>query len=341
MGKKLSEMTLEELWQLFPIFLVEPRSEWQQWYAKQETNIRNLLPESEINHIGSTAIHGIWAKNIVDMLVEIPEKADMEAAGCALRENGWRLMSREPGRISFNMGYTENGFAEEVYHLHLRRAGDRDEVYFRDYMNANPAAAKEYERLKLDLWKIYEHDRDGYTNAKTELVQKYTRMAKINFGFMENSEFADHAPALFDILHTNMSSIIQSETTREEEYAEWSRAVGEGMQKPARRIILINCGSELIGFFQYYVNADVFMMEEIQLKREYQTKYGIFRSLFDFLIPKLPPDIPHIRSFAHPDNKKSDAILRHMGLRLTSAGEFNAYCGEYSDFLKWHKKSRS
>ncbi|MBQ4088912.1 MAG: GrpB family protein [Clostridia bacterium] len=341
MGKKLSEITLEELWQLFPIFLVEPRAEWQQWYAQQKSSLEKLLPDAEINHIGSTAIHGIWAKNIVDILAEISEEADMEAACRTLRENGWRLMSREPGRISFNMGYTENGFAEKVYHLHLRRAGDRDEVYFRDYMNTHPAAAKEYENLKLGLWKKYEHNRDGYTNAKTELVQKYTRMAKINFGFMENSEFADHAPALFDILHTNMSSIIQSETTRAEEYAAWSKAVGEGMQKPARRIILINCGTELIGFFQYYVNAYAFMMEEIQLKREYQTKYGVFRSLFDFLTPQLPADIPHIKAFAHPNNNKSDAILKHMGLSLVSAGEFNAYCGKYSDFLKWHNKSRS
>lgn len=46
-------------------------------------------------------------------------------------------------------------------------------------MNTHPDAAREYEKLKLSLWKKYEHDRDGYTGAKTEFVEKYTKIAKM------------------------------------------------------------------------------------------------------------------------------------------------------------------
>ena len=88
-------------------------------------------------------------------------------------------MSQTEDRLSFNKGYTEQGFAERVFHLHLRYTGDNDELYFRDYLLEFPAVAKEYERLKLSLWKKYEHDRDAYTNAKTEFIQKYTQQAKI------------------------------------------------------------------------------------------------------------------------------------------------------------------
>ena len=35
-----------------------------------------------------------------------------------------------------------------------------------------------YEKMKLKLWKEYEHNRDGYTNAKTKFVQKYTEKAR-------------------------------------------------------------------------------------------------------------------------------------------------------------------
>lgn len=77
-----------------------------------------------------------------------------------------------------NKGYTPQGFAERVFHIHLRVAGDIDELYFRDYLNAHPEVAKEYERLKLSLWKEYEHDRDGYTAAKSAFVSKYTELAK-------------------------------------------------------------------------------------------------------------------------------------------------------------------
>ena len=91
-------------------------------------------------------------------------------------------MSREKNRISFNKGYTENGFAEKVYHLHLRFEGDNDELYFRDYLNGNKAVAAEYEKLKLSLWKRLEHGRDGYTKAKTDFIKKYTEEARKEYG---------------------------------------------------------------------------------------------------------------------------------------------------------------
>ena len=46
----------------------------------------------------------------------------------------------------------------------------------------NTDVAKEYEELKLRLWKKYEHNRDAYTNAKTELVKEYTEKARILYG---------------------------------------------------------------------------------------------------------------------------------------------------------------
>ncbi len=70
------------------------------------------------------------------------------------------------------------GFAEKVFHLHLRYYGDNNEVYFRDYLNEHAEIAKLYEELKLNLWKRYKHDRDGYTEAKREFVEKYTEIAK-------------------------------------------------------------------------------------------------------------------------------------------------------------------
>ena len=91
-------------------------------------------------------------------------------------------MSESEKGLSFNKGYTENGFAERVFHLHLKCTGDNDELYFRDYLNEFLDVAKEYEKLKLSLWKEYEHNRDAYTNAKTDFVKKYTLQAKSFYG---------------------------------------------------------------------------------------------------------------------------------------------------------------
>ena len=87
-------------------------------------------------------------------------------------------MSERENRKSFNKGYTVTGFAENVFHVHLRYYGDNDELYFRDYMNDHPALAAQYEKLKLSLWKKYEYDRDAYTDAKSAFVEKYTSCAK-------------------------------------------------------------------------------------------------------------------------------------------------------------------
>ena len=179
MGKKLSEMTLEELWALFPIVLTEHKDCWAEYYAEQAAELRKILPKGTIiNHIGSTAVNGIWAKPIVDILVEVSENLDLSEVSKFLQNSGWIQMSESEKRVSLNKGYTEKGFAEKVYHLHLRYFGDNDELYFRDYLNTHQEVAKEYETLKLGLWKQFEHDRDDYTAAKSEFVTKYTALAK-------------------------------------------------------------------------------------------------------------------------------------------------------------------
>lgn len=189
MGKKLSEMTLEELWELFPIFLTEHQDCWEQWFREKQAELAALLPSgSRISHIGSTAIRGIWAKPIVDILMEVPDRAAFSTAKAVLVEKGYILMSEGENRASFNQGYTEQGFAQRVFHLHLRLTGDNDELYFRDYLNAHPEAAKEYEALKLKLWKEYEHDRDEYTRQKTELVRKYTELGKMADSMKQREE---------------------------------------------------------------------------------------------------------------------------------------------------------
>ena len=185
MSPSLEKMSLEELWQLFPIFLREHQDEWKEWYDEERLRLLIFLPANQlvrISHIGSTSLETIWAKPIVDILLEIPKEADMAVMRDLLLQNGYLLMSESQGRMSFNKGYTPSGFAERVFHLHLRYEGDHDELYFRDYLQEHPAVAKDYEKLKLSLWKQYEHNRDAYTEAKTDFIKNYTEKAKKLYG---------------------------------------------------------------------------------------------------------------------------------------------------------------
>lgn len=184
MTKDLSEMSLEELWELFPIFLTEHKECWKDRYLEEEKRIKGFLSSKAIRiyHIGSTAIKGLWAKPIVDILLEIPTTMSMDKVKQQLLSNGYICMSERSNRKSFNRGYANAGFAEKVFHLHLRFYGDNDELYFRDYLNDNADIAKEYENLKLSLWRKYEHNRDAYTDAKSEFVKEQTKKAKNVYG---------------------------------------------------------------------------------------------------------------------------------------------------------------
>lgn len=188
MGKALSEMSVEELWELFPIILKEHNPYYKGWYLVEKDEIVNAIGENNIkriNHIGSSAIEGLIAKPTVDILLEIDCNNDIEQIKYKLSNAGWTLMSFESKadlKMSFNKGYTPNGFAEKVFHLHVRFLGDWNELYFRDYLLIYKKIAEEYGKLKQELKEKYMHDRDGYTDAKTEFILKYTKIARKEFG---------------------------------------------------------------------------------------------------------------------------------------------------------------
>ena len=70
--KELTELSLDELWQLFPIILTAHQDCWAEWYKEEAELLKEQLSYAKrISHIGSTAIKGIWAKPTIDILVEI------------------------------------------------------------------------------------------------------------------------------------------------------------------------------------------------------------------------------------------------------------------------------
>ncbi|HBJ76567.1 MAG TPA: GrpB family protein [Porphyromonadaceae bacterium] len=180
-NKRLSEMTLEELWHLFPIQLVEHNSEWTSQFHEEKEHLKSILHDKKIvsiSHIGSTAIKGIWSKPIVDILIEIDADENIQEVAELLVRKGYISMCSSENRISLNKGYTPEGFTDRVFHIHLRFSGDNVEIKFRNYLNTHPEIAKNYEALKLSLWKQYEFDRDGYTNAKSKFVLAVNELCK-------------------------------------------------------------------------------------------------------------------------------------------------------------------
>ncbi len=186
MIRPFNEMTNEELWALFPIVLREHNPIWIKNYFSEKQVLEKTIGRKNIirmNHIGSTVIPGLIAKPTVDILVEIKDDTDNKRLISNMQSVGY-IYSEQPGNpaphMMFMKGYTPQGFKGQVFHVHVRYFGDWDELYFRDYLLAHPEIADEYGKLKLKLKKEFEHDRDGYTNAKTDFIKQITKTARLS-----------------------------------------------------------------------------------------------------------------------------------------------------------------
>ena len=179
-------MSVEERSLLFPIILSEYNPAWPDWFAEEKMNLEKLIGNAiyRITHIGSTSVPGLLAKPTVDILIEIPADADIEALKAALPYPEYIQMADSdkadvpPLHLMFVKGYTNDGFAEKVYHIHIRYIDDWDEVHFCEYLTAHPETADAYAALKRKLKAQFEYDRDGYTDAKGEFIKAVTIEAR-------------------------------------------------------------------------------------------------------------------------------------------------------------------
>jgi GrpB-like predicted nucleotidyltransferase (UPF0157 family) len=134
------------------------------------------------------------AKPTIDILLEIDGCCNVTKLIDDLKVIGYgdEIFTRndDPMRLMLGKGYSSDGYAEKVYHLHVRYLGNWDELYFRDFLIANPDVATEYGKLKLNIIKDIEKGLiermpngipNGYSQAKLVFVEKYSKSAKREF----------------------------------------------------------------------------------------------------------------------------------------------------------------
>lgn len=149
---------------------------WAEIAAETIKLLRSTLDTAavDIQHVGSTAIRGIYAKPILDIAVLATAFAAVEARIPALERAGiiYRGYDR-PGEMLFVLG--DFSADTRTHHIHVVEQGDpawADYLNFRDYLNAHPQKAAEYEKRKLELAQKYPNDRAAYTAAKHPLITR-------------------------------------------------------------------------------------------------------------------------------------------------------------------------
>ena len=184
MVKQLSELSLSELWELFPIILKPHNPDYALWYEQEKQSLLKLLGSNNIariNHIGSTAIPNLIAKPTIDILLEINNTLLLAELKELLFTDSWLLMSEDSEdnrKPVFCKGYTASGFADKIFHLHIRPLGDWDELYFRDLLLEDEDVRVAYQNSKLELLPKFKNNRDGYTQAKTDFIYNSTKLAR-------------------------------------------------------------------------------------------------------------------------------------------------------------------
>ena len=174
----------ERLGRLYPIILENHNPGWKEQYEQQKTYLCGIFGDAvlRISHIGSTAVPGLISKPTVDILLEIKEETDLTQITDILQNNGYIVNQPPNDIIMYIKGYGKKGYEDQVFHIHVRKPGDYNESYFRDYLKAHPEVAKEYGELKKSLKEKFEHDHDGYTAAKGNFIMKITAAARDEFG---------------------------------------------------------------------------------------------------------------------------------------------------------------
>ena len=168
----------------------DPR--WPALFAEEAEHLRRCLPADllgRIEHFGSTAVPGLAAKPVVDMLIEVSDLEEarrriapvLEAQGY---DHFWRA-ARDDGRPPFYCWLIKrDGRGRRTHHLHMLEAGFEhwERLLFRDLLIERADLADEYACLKRELSEKHPDDRIAYTRGKTEFVERVTAMAKSHFG---------------------------------------------------------------------------------------------------------------------------------------------------------------
>jgi GrpB-like predicted nucleotidyltransferase (UPF0157 family) len=157
-----------------PVEIVPYSPEWPQLF---ESEARLLLATlgpwlaGEVQHVGSTAVPGLSAKPIIDIVA--PVRSLAEAAACIdpLRSLGYCYSPYKPEEM---LWFCKPSPERRTHHLHVMAAASsalRERLAFRDALRRSPALASEYELLKIRLAGTYAHDREAYTQAKAPFIE--------------------------------------------------------------------------------------------------------------------------------------------------------------------------
>ena len=171
------------------VIVVPHDPNWQRAFLAESQHLAIALGENMVNiyHIGSTSIPAIYAKPIIDILIEVKDIAKVDDSP----EERLRQRDREIGALGY-VGMGEHGIAGRrffrkdiaeglrTHHIHAFETGSSQidrHLAFRDYLISHPETALEYSELKQQLAQKYPSDIESYMDGKAEFISEIDKKA--------------------------------------------------------------------------------------------------------------------------------------------------------------------
>ena len=163
---------------------------WPELFRQEKEHLLSCLPKDlirRIEHFGSTAVPGLAAKPIVDMLIEVADlQATRDRIAPVLGTQGydyfWRPTHGDDGPPFYAWFIKRDPrTGARTHHIHMVEGHFTehwDRLLFRNYLIKHPEVAREYETLKISLASASPRDRLAYTRGKTEFINRVTERAK-------------------------------------------------------------------------------------------------------------------------------------------------------------------
>ena len=155
---------------------------WESRFRSQQNRVSVILAPwlaAPLEHIGSTSGPGLAAKPVIDMLGPVRSLDEAQDAVPALAADDWQFWPDDPGR-HYRRWFLRPSPAARTHHLHLIAQDDphvRALLAFRDALRGDPRLRDEYAQLKRQLADKHRSNRNAYTNAKSDFVQRVLRSA--------------------------------------------------------------------------------------------------------------------------------------------------------------------
>lgn len=159
-----------------PVLVVPYDPNWPHLFEQEKAHILADIGQYllRIEHMGSTAVPGLAAKPVIDILIGVRSLADAPQFLPPLIARGYEYINRYEDVMPFRRYLHRKVNGAHTHHLHMVEVDTlffREQLAFRDYLCAHPETCAAYTALKFALAERYRNDRAAYTDAKADFIQ--------------------------------------------------------------------------------------------------------------------------------------------------------------------------